>query len=365
MNLLTNSRMACARSCLRKCWIRYELGIVPEHQSQPLRIGTAFHLAQETYDVAWKGLISTHTDRTPMEWIEREAQRQAVDAVRASDLDPYEQELVVRLFIGYRWFYQDQPLEAIATELQFDLPLVNPETGGASTVWRRAGKIDRISRLPDGRLAKHEYKTTSDDIAPDSDYWVRLRLDQQVSLYFDAARDLNYDVQTVLYDVTRKPQFKPSQVPLVDSDGVKIVHDANGERVRTKDGKKWRETGDSAAGYVLQTRPETPDEFGERITNDIVARPDHYFRRVEIPRLESDLVEFRHELWQQQLSMRACQRTGHWFRSTTACVTPYPCDYLNICHRTDLATVVPDGFKKLDNVHPELAIAKQVDPANG
>ncbi len=50
--------------------------------------------------------------------------------------------------------------------IPFDIALVNPETGRPSTNWRLAGVIDRIVRLPDGRLALMEYKTTSRDFAP-------------------------------------------------------------------------------------------------------------------------------------------------------------------------------------------------------
>lgn len=333
VQLYTNSRGACARRCLREHEIRYELGIVPERDALALRIGTAFHLCRELRDA---GIDPT-------------------DAVRALDLSPHEQETVLRLDLGYVWRWQADGFDVVATESAFDVPIINPETGAATPVWRAAGKRDRIVRLPDGRLALQEYKTTSDDLAPDSDYWARVRFDGQITLYVIAARAEGFDVQAIVYDVTRKPAIRPGTVPLVDESGAKIVHDANGDRVMTKDGKKWRETADTAAGYVLQTRPETPEEWGERLTNHIAANPDFYFRRVEIPRLARDIEAFQHELWQQQLSLRACQRSGHWFRNPEACVTPTrTCQYLHICGRDDLATNTPEGFRRLDDPHPEL-----------
>lgn len=332
--LLTNSRMGCARECLRKHWLEYELGLRPDREGAPLRIGSAFHLAQETAD---RG-------------------EDAVAAVQSANLDPYESEVALRMFLGHRWRWQNDSFEVVAPEQGFELPLRNPETGAATPLWRVAGKMDRIVKLGDGRLALQEYKTTSDDISPGSDYWVRRRLDQQVQLYFLAAREAGYDVQAVIYDVTCRPDLRPRQIALVDGDGVKIVHDANGERVRTKDGKKWRETGDTAAGYVLQTRVETPTELGERITDDMVAHPEQYFARVEIPLLTADLAEFQKELWQQQLAIRAAQRGGAWYRNTGACQRiGVTCEYMHICARRDLETNTPEGFRRLTNVHPELA----------
>lgn len=334
MNLLTNARMSCARTCLRKHEIRYELGLRPATDDAPRRIGSAFHAAME-------------------------AETRGQDpyaAVCSFGLDPYDEEVVLRLVVGHRWRWQDDGLAAVAAEVPFELPIRNPETGAETPIWRRAGKIDGIGRLADGRLALVEYKTTSEDIAPGSEYWTRIRIDQQNIGYFIAARELGFDVQTIVYDVVRKPTLQPRSVPLVDEEGTKIVLDGAGQRVRTKDGKKWRESGDTAAGYVLQTRPETRDEFGERIRADMAERPDFYFARMEIPRLERDLELFRQELWMQQLSLRAAQRSGHWFRNPGACRGFFgACEFLGICERTDLDTNTPDGFVRLSNVHPELS----------
>jgi len=126
-----------------------------------------------------------------------------------------ERETLKALLSGHFWRYGQDPaspdgqrrasdLAFEAVELSFDVPLVNPVTGALSRAFTLAGKIDGIVRLADGRLAVLEYKTAGEDIAPDADYWLRLRCDGQISLYVLAARALGYDVATVLYDVTRK-----------------------------------------------------------------------------------------------------------------------------------------------------------------
>ena len=184
--LLTHSRMSCFRACPRRHYMAYELGLRPTRDSFPLRVGAAFHVACETHDAGGD-----------------------VDVALATMDDAYDLALVAAMFDGHRRRWADEPLEAVATEQPFEMPLVNPETGAPTPVWQLAGKIDRIVRLRDGRLALMERKTTSKDFSPDADYWVQLHMDQQLSIYVIAARALGYDVATVLYDVTRRPALRP------------------------------------------------------------------------------------------------------------------------------------------------------------
>lgn len=349
-NLLTHSRMACAKRCLREHFFKYELGVRRAREATALRFGAAFHesldrLAKgETIEAVVRSIHGVYSVCPP--WV-------------TTDDDAYdwaiEGEVLTRLVCGYQWRWQNEHVEIVSSEQAFDLPLINPETGHASTVWRRAGKIDKIIRLADGRLAIMEHKATGVDVAPESDYWRRLRIDQQISHYVLAARAMGHDVATVIYDVVRKPTIRPSQVPLLDTDGCKIVLDASGERVRTKDGKRWRESGDTAQGFVLQVRMETPEEYGNRLTADIGVRPEHYYARMEIPRLEADLDEFAEELWQIQKTLQETRRTGRHFRNTAACVGFGRCDYFEVCTSgVDLTGPLPDGFVRIDDLHPEL-----------
>lgn len=321
MELLTNSRMSCARACLRKHLIRYEYGLRPDVDDVPKRIGSAFHRAMEADD---RG-------------------EDAIEAVRSFNLDAFDEETVLRLVMGHRWRWQADKYEAVVPEQEFLLLLRNPETGASTPNWRSAGKMDRIVRLGDGRLALQEYKTTSEDLAPGAEYWARVRLDTQVALYFLAAREIGFDVQTVIYDVTRKPGLRPLK--------------ATPEESR----KYKKDTGDLYANQ--RADDETREEYGERINDDIAARPDWYFARMEIPMLAGDLELYESERWQQQLALRSAQKTGHWFRNPGSCRSHYgSCEYLPICHRGDLENTVPDGFIRLAWVHPELS-SPEASPA--
>jgi hypothetical protein len=142
-------------------------------------------------------------------------------------------------------------------------------------------------------------------------------------------------------------------VPVLDELGAKIVLNERGERVRTERGQ-WRQTGDKDKGYVLQTRPMTVDEWGEKLTADICERPDFYFGRVEVPRLDQDLAEYEAELWEIQLAIRDAQKSGHWYRTVNKNTCGY-CPYFDLCTSgRQLNGIPPEGFEFVYDRHPEL-----------
>jgi hypothetical protein len=218
-----------------------------------------------------------------------------------------------------------------------------------------AGKIDGIVQFPDGRVAVDETKTTGQPIDDAADYWLKLRIDEQITRYMYAARQLGYDVVVVHYDVIRKPTIKPSQVAVLDNEGLKVVLDNEGKRVFNKNGTP-KQSGSTEQGWTLQTRIETADEYGERLSLDISERPTFYFNRKEIVRSDSDIQEFLTEQWQQQKTIAEAEINGRHFRNTGACLHPFKCEYFDVCTSgmKPSAENVPQGFKLVDHVHPEL-----------
>jgi hypothetical protein len=320
--------MSTMKTCAKRYEFAYEIGLRPDRDAQPLRMGSAVHLGLDlraqgkTLAEVVQAIMDNYADRPawadPFEW-EVEAQT------------------VVRLLCGYDWYWGDSDYEVVATEQTFDLPLVNPDTGHASRTWRLGGKSDKIVRLRDidgGGLALMEHKTCREDISPDADYWKRLRIDQQISLYMLAAREMGYDVGTIIYDVIRKPSIAPKKPVKRDLDGDTYF----GELVPT-----------------IDTDRETPAMFGARLLADIGERPEFYFARREIPRLESDLEEFKFDCWQQSKLIRECQKALRWPKNTNACLMPYRCPYLEPCsNNINPREFVPAGFVRVENVHPEL-----------
>ena len=324
---LTHSRLACYRACPRRHYLRYELGLRSAESSFAMKVGSAFHAALEAVD---KGLdvgaaIEPHVD------------------------DPYDLALVAAMLHAHTERWGGQRLEVLATELEFHLPLRNPETGSPTPTWTMDGVIDRLVKLPDGRIALQEYKTTTRDFSPGADYWVGLHLDQQLSIYVLAARELGYDVATILYDVTRRPTIRPKLA-------TPIAERKYTQKKSTRDGVVF------PAGSIYANQreaDETPEEFAARVVETIDADPIKHFARIEIARLDQDLEDCAAEVWVQQKVIRSSQKTGGWYRNPVSCFNPYPCSYLSVCQNRDLETNTPVGFVRDENVHAELSLASE------
>jgi hypothetical protein len=268
-NLLTASRMGTYLRCPRAHYWACEVGLRPTKVGLALRLGTAWHAGMEA---RWKG-------------------KNYDDALKAAlgtseELDELTCSTVAALLAGYYWYYgKRETFGKLLPELEFNYQLPGSETFSA------AGKVDGLGQLTDERTALIESKTTSDSLAPESDYWLRLRFNPQVFQYIDAARNGGWDISEVIYDVTRKPTIRPKMINDLDKDGLKIVLDAQGKRVFLANGKP-RLGGDTAKGYYIKEHRETPEEFGARLLADIQSRPEHYFARREVPILDDEISAF-------------------------------------------------------------------------
>jgi hypothetical protein len=342
---LTASSLATLRKCPRQYHLRYNMGLIRLDERKEFRFGRAFHKGME--------LLMLGFERN-------DAIADATDSIA----DDVERETARNLLAGHAWRYEQDRLQPLVNaddqptvEQMFEIPLVNPETGASSRTFCLAGKIDAIVSGSDGRPAVLEYKTAGEDIGPDGRYWLKLRIDPQISLYFLAAEALGHAPQTILYDVTRKPTISPKQIPILDAAGNKVVLDKQtGERVLNKNGTPKQAVSDSET-QILQTRTETAEEFGARLLNDIGERPDYYLARREVPRLQDELDEFRAELWQEGQTLLHRMNKGLWPRTGVNTRSCDYCQYADLCLQrigVDPANP-PQGYEVLADVHPELA----------
>ena len=308
--------------CHRKHQYEYELCKKPIAEANTLHIGTMTHEALER----WWGAADGSTAERIVE-VESFLQQKTQDGA-----DPYDVALVRGMMIGYeqRWGNNGEACRAISIEAQFQAPLMNPATGAPSRTFCLAGKLDVIAEIA-ARVVIVEHKTTSEDIGADSRYWMKLAIDGQVSGYYIGAQALDIAVDGCVYDVLRKPGMKPSQVAILDENGIKIVFNAAGERVLNKDGKTFRQTGSTADGYVLQTRVETPEEYGARVATEVVTNCDKYYGRREVPRLDSDLVEYLDDMWATAREIADAQNKGRWPRNPRSCDVYSGCPYFDVC----------------------------------
>lgn len=346
---LTNSSMTTFKSCRRKYYYCYEKLIRPAITKKPLRFGSAFH---EGLDVMAKGGSLEEA---------QEQVRIMYDTVIGNVFDPateYELNIecvtVNTLLAGYLDAWRESQIEIIESEKSFFLPIVNPETKHPSRNFTQAGKRDRLAKLPDGRIALMETKTVGEDIQPGSDYRNVLSINQQVSMYVMAALTEGIEVETTIYDCIRKSTIRPCAVPLTDVEGIKIVLDITGERVFNANGKP-RQTSDTDKGYVLQTRDMTCDEWQQKLSADIASRPEYYFQRFEVPRLDADLVEFCHELWDISQDVNNCRRNNLWYRNTGNCRNYNSvCPYYGFCSGELSVENLPETFRIAETAHEEL-----------
>lgn len=209
--------------------------------------------------------------------------------------------------------------EYVALELRAETTVPATRSNG---VYAFAGGIDAVARLHDGRLAVVERKTTS---RLDDDYWRRVELDSQVSGYFVLARAAGLDVQTVVYDVAVRPGCRPLKATPPEE-------------------KKYRKS-DGALYANQREHDETPDEYFERCLAEMT--PDRYDMR------EVAITQQRIDEWRRDTAEEVCAiEAGFAYRNTAACSH---CEYLAICHRSDLNSNTPGGYVRLADVHPELA----------
>jgi len=236
--------------------------------------------------------------------------------------DPFDLARAEALLCGYDVRYAEETATryvVLAVEAEFRAPLVNPETGAASRTWQRGGRIDVILHdLQEVRDLTVEHKTTSEDISPGSPYWRRLRMDGQVSGYFLGAEALGYKPEACLYDVLGKLALRPYQP-----------------------GKK-------------RTRPETPEEYRTRCVEAIAAKPDLYYRRGEVVRLEVEAEEALFDDWQTAQQMREGERLKRFPRNPDACMKwGRACDFFDVCCG-EASIEDPARFRRSEHVNPEL-----------
>ncbi len=326
---LTHSSQTTFQRCPRKYALSHVLRLRPIHAADPLRFGDRWHLGVGLYESG-----------APIEQVVVAVAKSYLEAPCPPWMTPtkyeVERETCCAMVMGhwYHW-HGAEAMTTIEVEKEFNQPIVNPATGRPTPAFTSAGKRDRVARRSDGSVVLVERKTTGEDISPGADYWKRF-----------AAKADGHDIQSIVYDVMRKPEIRPKKVSKAD------VATATGA------GRYF--------GLVLDARcpdEETPEMFGARLFNDIIERPEFYCARHELTRMQRDLDEFCQEQWQILHQIRRCEHDmagiglAAWPRNTAECTGRGRCAYLNICRgmTADPAQKIPDGFMRAESLHPELS----------
>lgn len=248
------------------------------------------------------------------------------------------------LMVGYHARWKDAGYTVFSVERTVTADLRNPETSAKSRTFNLAGKIDVTVCSLDSRVLVVDHKTTSDDIAdPNSTYWRQLAIEGQVSQYMLLEWANGRKADGALWDVVKKPGISPKKLAKADIKAA-IVHGRYcGMAMQAEDIIELQET-----------ERETLSMYTARLAFDCThERPQHYFARRPVPRLDADLYEYACEAWEHSQEIIHARRLGRWARNSGACMTyGMPCKFLGICSGHD--TPDSEKWQRKPSVHVEL-----------
>ena len=345
---MTPSGYRCFHACERLYQYKYEQGIRPRKKAASLTFGTLVHVALE----AWWKAHQRGWGNTALE-----KARVALYEARPENFDPYVFAAIDALIVGYdlMWGRHMSAIVVIAVEAEYRGPLHNPRTGVVADGFVSGGKIDILFSV-NGTVYGMEHKTTSADISPGSAYWIGLRMDPQLSAYFDGAEFLGHELDSFFYDVIKKPTIKPykATAEIKYTKGRKCgtrTKPCEGDACEQCGGSRWKEPARPRKGQ--RTADETVEEYRERLITEIGADPDKYYHRQRVVRLEDELDESRLDFWYTALRIGVFENT-HKPRNMQACHRyGSTCAFWGVC--TGSETLDSDKFERT-GPHPELGI---------
>jgi hypothetical protein len=232
------------------------------------------------------------------------------------------------------------------------------------------GKIDKITKSPDGLFYIDEHKSTSKPIDSDSQYWAHLTLDTQTTLYSYAARALQlwgeleqYGIKSndplvagVRSDAWHKPQIKPKKLTMGESKKFVETGLYMGDKFEIEDSKPDMLTM-SVNGVAAEVTPgakegtfairETAEMYGARMALDIIANPEKYYARKNIARTDADLQRFEKELTGIYRTVKFMEKGDFWWKCEEQCEATFKCPYIKSCYANEVldADNPPVGFK--------------------
>ncbi len=261
------SRLKAFKTCPMKFRLHYVDGLTRDRDTDALRMGGVWHKAREVLNKGGSqdeaiSTISNAYAVTP-EWIDAEAWQ--VEACK--------------LRCGIALISELVPSRKVVASEQ----VVQGVVGGVDFM----GIIDCIVEM-DGKLYIEEYKTTSSDVSPGSEYWDILTMDTQCVGYVTLLKAMGYDIHGIIYDVWRKPALRLKKT-------------------------------------------ETVDEYNERIYAAMWEENEKYYARKPITILRSDEERFADTLGKIDLLRMSMDCNNLWYHNEMACKTFGRCEYLPIC----------------------------------
>lgn len=203
--------------------------------------------------------------------------------------DPDQAILCQELLRAYTNNYSLDEVQVLCLEEKFEIP---------TAISTRVAIFDAIVKYR-GRTLLVESKTTRSYIDSNSWYWNKLDLDVQIGYYVWFAKEKGYEIDGVLYDVSRVPKMKKGKI---------------GRR-------KYPE--------------ETTAEFRDRVREELTDLPQDYFVRKLI---NPDVDEVMHQVNQWERMMSASHDLDIFPKNHNSCgMYGKTCEFKPVCvGRTDV-----------------------------
>ena len=315
LEYLSPSRVKSYMECPQRYRWTYVERIQKEEKSAPLHAGTSIHKAFEQLSLG-----------VPF----AEVQQGVVDyyANLPGDDNLADAYMVLGLLHAYVIYYRDQMHDVSRVEWPVWLPLVNPETGAASTRFGFHVVIDRVVREA-AALRILDHKLYSGDIHPGAPRIAKLRIDDQASAYLLAMRELGIDCHEMVFDMIRKPSIRPRKVTLKELAEIVTTGKYNGLAMGAAEVAKVQVFLDHRAKGTEYR--ETEAMFCARVMATVLGEPEKYFQRHVVVRTADELDDYQAHLWAVQKSIAAARNNDRFSRNTSSCLDPFECDFCSLC----------------------------------
>ena len=302
---LTNSAMTDFRRCEERYRLKYRERLSPLQESPHLGLGSAVHEGLEKRGAIYA--IQYLREKNPP-YTKAEADRLEIQCATAAAM------VNGALKIWTEW--PDRQ------EIQFDLPLINPMTGKASTKHTMSGKLDGLwESVPESVVQRLRNTSLRAPLRGNPPCVMEIKTTSHA-----ASEELQTEVSWVLYRVIRKPSL----------------------RLRTK--VKRPDGLDEKGKPKFKYSHETATEFCERIHLDYEQRPDHYYSEFLVRRKRDQIQRFRHEIWEQHKRLLRIENGEMTIRNTGSCLDYGRCDFFELC----TGAVGPEAYRVRESLNPEL-----------
>lgn len=272
----------------------------------------------------------------------------AVDGALPETVDDSQRLVAAKcraLLRGYHARWQHAKYVPIEVEVTLTAPLVNPETAAKSRTFDLGGKLDVIARY-EGRLCLIDHKTTTQDITdPDSPYWRQLVVEGQASHYGILGWANGRKFESTIWDAIRKPSISPKKLTKAEIASVVSSGSYFGDPVSDEDRLMFSQSA---------TDRETIRMYESRLAYDCtVERPEWYFQRRPVPRVDYELLEYAGQLWDISQDLITTRQHDRHHKNSGACMLyGSPCRFLGVCSGHD--SIESDNWQKKQAVHQEL-----------